>query len=150
MYHCMGSGYDLFTPVGCLVGGAVLPRVSKQFSHLTPLQAAGTAGVVAGGVGMGLGLLALVGTATSKHPRTPWTEEGIQMRVDGLSHNYKVRALDLGVWVGVAAAGCLMLHSGGSMQKFGLSPGLSGQLQSVALGSAAGSIGAMVLVQLTK
>lgn len=148
-YHCMGSGYDFLTPVGCLLGATILPRMSK-FSHLTPLQAAGTGGIVAGGAGMGLGLLALVGTATSKNPKIPWTNDGIQMRVDGLSHNYKVRALDLGVWVGIAAAGGALLYSGGSMQKFGLLPGLPGQLQTVALGSAAGSIGATILIQLTK
>ena len=82
-YHCMTAGYDVFSPLGCLVGGmVVLPRLSN-FSHLTPLQAAGTGGIVGGCTGMGLGLFSLMETAVKKNPKIPMDKDGIQMRVDG-------------------------------------------------------------------
>ena len=148
-YHVMGSGYDYLTPVGCLLGAIGLPYTSK-FSNLTRLQAAGTGGLIGGGTGMALGLLLMTSIANAKEPKIPWNEDGIQMRVDGISHNYKVRAMDLGVWIGVAAAGVGLMAVGGNPTKLGLSAGAFGKLQALSLGSAAGSLGAIGFITATK
>lgn len=148
LYHCMGSGYDYFTPLGCLIGGLALPRTSK-FSHLTALQAAGTGSAVAGGIGLTLGLMSLVGKANSKDPAIPFDSAGIQRRVDGISHNYRIRAMDLGVWIGTLTAGGAMLAAGGPT-KLGLSAGSLGRVQGLALGSALGSIVSNIVVETTK
>jgi hypothetical protein len=147
-YHVTASGCDYLAPLGCAVGALALPNISR-FSNLTRLQAAGTGGLMLGGTGMGLGLIAMINIATSKNPRIPWDDDGIQMRVDGLSHNYRVRALDLGVWLGVAAAGATLVYAGGPT-KLGLSPGNFGKMQALALGSAVGSVGANVFISATK
>ena len=148
LYHCMSSGFDVLTPIGGILGAFALPRTSK-FSNLTRLQAAGTGSAIAGGLGLSLGALALVGVAYSKDPPLPFDDDGIQTRVDGLSHNYGVRARDLGVWIASAAAGGAMLAAGGPV-RLGLSPGTMGIIQVLALGSMTGSIASSVVVALTK
>jgi hypothetical protein len=147
-YHVTTSGYSYLTPLGCAIGAAALPYTSR-FSNLTRLQAAGTGGLIGGGTGMALGLMALVGIASSKNPKLPFDADGIQMRVDGLSHNYHVRALDLGVWLGIAAAGATLVYAGGPT-KLGLSPRTFGRMQAIALGSAVGSVGANLFSAATK
>jgi hypothetical protein len=147
-YHVMSSGYDFLTPLGCLFGAVGLPSTSK-FSNLSRLQAAGTGGLIAGGTGMAMGLLAMTMTAYAKEPRYPWDEDGIQMRVDGISRNYFVRSMDLGVCLGIAAAGASLAYAGGPAT-LGLSAGTFGRLQAVALGSAMGSVGASIYVNATK
>jgi hypothetical protein len=148
VWHVMESGYSYLNPLGCAIGSVALAKTAK-FSHLTTLQAAGTGGLMAGGAGMGLGLLAVYNISTMKNPKLPWNEDGIQMRVDGLSHNYRVRALDLGTWIGVAA-GCGAVLASGGPTKLGLSAGALGSLQAIALGSAVGSVSAMGVISLTK
>jgi hypothetical protein len=147
-YHVMTSGYSYLTPLGCAIGAIALPYASK-FSNLTRLQAAGTGGLIGGGTGMTLGLLAIGRIASSKNPKLPFDKDGIQMRVDGLSHNYHVRALDLGVWLGIAAAGATLVYAGGPT-KLGLSPGTFGNMQAIAFGSAVGSAGANLVFAATK
>ena len=145
-YHVMASGYDYLTPLGCAIGAA-LPFVPR-FASVPRLQAMGNAGLIAGGTGMGLGLF-LMGRIASSNPATPWNEEGIQQRVNGLSHNYRVRGMDLGVWLGIAAAGAAMVANGGPV-KLGLAHGALGAMQGVALGSAIGSVSAAVVIAATK
>jgi len=72
----------------------------------------------------------------------PWNDEGIQQRVDGLSHNFKVRVLDLSAWAGVGVAAGAMVLAGGP-KKFKFSPGILGVMQGLSLGSALGSLGAI-------
>lgn len=137
LYHVMESGYAFLTPLGCVVGAAVLPKLSP-YSHLTTLQAAGAGGLLAGQAGAGLGLVSLVAMRSKKDPQIPWDMDGMQTRVQGLQHNPRVRAMDLGCWMGLAAAaGCLYYKQPESM---GLSAGLPGQWQALALGSAVGSV----------
>lgn len=147
-YHVMGSGYDYLTPLGCAIGAFALPKI-ERFSNLTKLQAAGTGGLVAGGTGMTLGFLAMVGTAYSTNPRLPWTEDGIQMRVDGLRQNYTVRSMDLGVWLGIGAAGAVVAMKGGPVP-LGLSPGVLGVCQAAVLGSGAASLASVAFISATK
>ena len=148
LYHCMSCGYDTMTPVGSLVGALVLPN-TFAFSHLTRLQAAGTGSIMGGCAGMGIGVLALASTASSTNPKIPWNDVGIHMRVSGLAHNYRTRAMDLGAWVGVSVTGGAMLYVGGP-ERLGFSKGPYGGLQAMALGSAVGSMGASLIVDLTK
>jgi hypothetical protein len=153
LYHVMGSGYDYLTPVGSLVGAAILPLLPGRynyFSSLTRLQAAGTGGILAGGLGMGLGCVALAGMVNAKEPRLPFDDEGWQQRVDGLSHNYRVRAMDAGVWLGVIAGGAAVAYHGGDPTALRLSPGTLGKLQAVGLGSAVASVLTNVFIAWTK
>jgi hypothetical protein len=148
VYHVMGSGYDYMTPLGCLIGSVAFPLIPK-FKDLTRLQAAGTGAICAGGAGMGLGFLAMLNARSKKEPKFPFDEAGMQNRVDGLTHNYRVRCMDLGVWMGVLAAGATLAYKGGPTP-LGLSPGTLGQLQAIGLGSAAASILTNVYISVTK
>lgn len=154
-YHVMSAGYGALTPLGVGTGAALYYtgwyRPLPQSSALANLA---TAGLVAGGAGMCLGLYkkSLIarqqqGTAPSKN-KLPWTDEGIQQRVDGLSHNFKVRVLDVSVWSGIGLATGVLLLAGGPVA-LGLSSGLPGVLQGWSLGSAAGSLGAIGCIMAT-
>ena len=70
----------------------------------------------------------------------PFDDAGIQNRVDGMCHNYRVRAMDLGVWLGIISAGGTLAYNGGNPTYLGFSAGTLGRLQVVGLGSAAASI----------
>lgn len=137
-YHVMGAGYDLFCPLGVVTGGIIYKGGYRPLGNIWQMM--GTSGLIASGVGATFGLCGLMQAISQGEnaKKIPWTRDGVQQRVDGLSHNYTVRALDLGVWSGIAiAAGTLALMGGPS--KLGLSPGLFGVAQAVSIGSAAGS-----------
>jgi hypothetical protein len=112
----------------------------------------GTSGLVAGGVGAACGL-ALVANAARKgesNAPLPWNDECIQMRVDGLSHNFAVRVMDLSAWSGLGvAAGLLLLKSPAAFAP-AFSPGALGTLQFLTLGAAAGSLGGIACVSVAK
>jgi hypothetical protein len=149
LYHVMGSGYDYLTPLGCVIGSVAIPALLPKFKELTRLQAAGTGAVVAGGTGMSLGLIALINARSSTEPKLPWDEAGIQNRIDGLSNNYRVRCMDLGVWLGVLVAGGTLAYKGGPTE-LGLSAGPLGKWQAIGLGSAVASILTNIFISLTK
>jgi hypothetical protein len=138
-YHSMESGFGYLSLVGALTGGAshYIAR-NRPFPHA--IQTIGTGSVIGGCVGMALGLAAVAGIA-SKGPEAspPWTMEGKQQRIDGLSHNFKVRVLDLGVWSGLSFAAGTLAVMGGPM-KLRFSAGPLGVAQALCIGSAAGSI----------
>jgi hypothetical protein len=149
-YHCMGAGYDFLSPVGCLVGLALPFTKYSKFARMTSLQAAGTGGIVAGTAGMALGLAAVVGKAYSSNAEgLPMDNEGIEQRVNGLKHNYIVRSMDRGVWLGVAAMGGAMAYAGGPA-KLGFSPGLLGGMQALGVASGVASVLTMGYVSATK
>ena len=150
-YHVMGSGYNYFTPLGVTVGGitAMTPLKKSLFPRLTALQAAGTVGFGAGLCGMLMGYGAMYRISIAKEPKLPFDEDGIQTRVDGLSHNYMVRVMDVGVVGGLASAGGLMMALGGPTS-VGLSAGALGVAQGLSLGSAAGSIASIGYIAATK
>jgi hypothetical protein len=79
----------------------------------------------------------------------PFDEAGIQNRVDGMSHNYRIRAMDLGVWMGALAAGGVLAYNGCNATTLGLSTGTLGQLQAIGLGSASASVLTMMYVTAT-
>lgn len=143
-YHVAGAGYDVLTPVGVLVGG--LLSFTPLRKNSTPLRMMGTCGLIAGCTGMTVGLLGMVATAKKGDEASPpWNEEGIQQRVNGLRHNYKVRVLDRGVWLGIAAAGGLLVVTR-SPARMGLHPSMLGILQALSLGSAVGSVASMACI----
>ena len=148
IYHCMDSGYNYMTPLGCAIGALAIPLVPR-FKDLTRLQAAGTGAILAGGTGMGLGCMALLNIATMKEPKLPWDEGGRQNRVDGLTHNYRVRCMDLGVWMGILGGAAAVAYKGGPTN-LGLSSGTLGKLQAIGLGSAAASVLTNVFITVTK
>ena len=81
--------------------------------------------------------------------KMPFDADGLQNRVDGMSHNYRIRAMDLGVWMGVLAAGGVLAYNGCNASNLGLSPGTLGQLQAIGLGSASASVLTMMYVSAT-
>jgi hypothetical protein len=75
-------------------------------------------------------------------------EAGIQARVDGLSHNFKVRILDKSVWSGIGlATGCLVLVGG--PKNVELNGRMLGIAQALVLGSSVGSLGALACIAST-
>jgi len=149
-YHVVGAGYDVFTPVGVAVGGVLFAtNVYKPFPH-SPLACLGTAGLVGGGAGMALGTISLVSKMIAGERATPpFNKDGVKNRVDGLQHNFKVRVLDESVWLGALLATGAVVAAGGP-HKLGLSVGPFGYLQAASLGSAAGSVSAMLCIAATK
>ena len=138
-YHAVITPWALATPVGCAVGaGLYATKLSSSF-----LQSMATTGLIFGGLGVTVGMalrtrLAMQGEkATAK---IPWNDEGIQQRVDGLSHNFKVRVLDLSAWNGLAAATASLVVLGGPVP-MGLASGTWGVVQALTLGSSLGSLG---------
>jgi len=140
-YHVMSAGYDAFTPVGATVGGILYGIRWRPFPSVLAMM--GTGGLIGGSLGMVLGLTTMQKKARQGESASPpWNDEGIQQRVDGLSHNFKVRVLDLSAWAGVGVAAGAMVLAGGP-KKFKFSPGILGVMQGLSLGSALGSLGAI-------
>ena len=141
VYHVSGAGYDVMNPAGSLMGGVVaLGRMARGGTGpYLPWIANG--GLVGGALGITCGLAALYSRARQGEALEPlpWNEDGIQMRVNGLQHNYKVRTLDLSVWAGVAVATALYA----ARPKF--VPPLS-FLQVLSLGSTLGSLSGMAFI----
>jgi hypothetical protein len=79
----------------------------------------------------------------------PFDDAGIQNRVDGMCHNYRIRAMDLGVWMGILAAGGVLAYKGCDASTLGLSTGTLGQLQAIGLGSASASVLSMLYISAT-
>lgn len=139
-YHVMESGYGALTPVGTILGGIIYGVGVRPFP--SALQMMGTTGLVTGVAGMILGLTRMNKVAAQgENAPLPWTDDGIQNRVDGLSHNFKVRILDLSVWSGMGIAAGALVLAGGPV-KLGLSKGVGGILQALSLGTAVGSLSA--------
>jgi hypothetical protein len=139
-YHVMSTPFSLFNTAGVLLGGGLYGAGFRPLPSALAMM--GTTGVVAGSLGMVLGLAAMSGIAAKGEAASPpWNQDGIQQRVDGLSHNFKVRVLDLSAWSGMAVAAGALLFAGGP-SKLKLSAGPLGVLQALSLGTALGSFGA--------
>jgi hypothetical protein len=139
LYHVMTMPYGLLTPMGALVGGSVGRILWPQVSFIKRVA---NGGLIAGGFGASMGVIAMTQTAMKGEDASPpWNEQGIQQRNQGLSHNYKVRVMDRNVWAGIALAGLGVVLAGGPAQ-IGLAAGRLGVLQALSLGSSAGSLAA--------
>jgi hypothetical protein len=148
-YHVTVTPFALSSPFGALVGGA-LYGFGRMRKFPSVHAAMGVTSLAAGCLGSAIGLAGL-GYAASRGPNatpTPWNEVGIQQRVDGLSHNFMVRVIDLSAWAGMGLAAGTMLLAGGP-SKLKLSPGSLGIVQGLGLGVALGALGSMVCVSQT-
>jgi hypothetical protein len=148
-YHVMGAGWDIFAPVGSMLGGALYgAKVYRPQPKL--LASMGEVGFVLGCCGMVLGYTRMKMTAAKGEAASPpWTEDGVQNRVDGLRHNFMVRVLDLSAWSGMGVASAAMVGFGGPTS-LGLSTGAVGVIQGLTLGSSLGSLGAIGCLFATK
>lgn len=134
-YHCMGSSFDMLTPVGAALG-SVYGFATNQPSVLLSTA---NGGLYAGFIGMGLGLCALGGIAmTGEAAKPPFNRDGIVDRRDRLQKNYVVRTMDRSVWLGLALGAVGLFAKGGPLG-LGLAPGTWGVLQGLSLGAAIGS-----------
>ena len=71
--------------------------------------------------------------------------------MNGLQHNYHVRCLDLGVWLGIiVGAGGSLLYNQMDPTKLGLSPGNFGKFQAIGIASGVASILTNFYVSKTK
>ena len=148
-YHVMDAGYDVLTPLGVMLGGAAFYGLGYK-PHPTPLATMGSAGLVAGSAGILLGATRLCATALKGNRASPpWNQDGIQQRVDGLSHNFHIRVMENSVFLGAGVAAACVYAAGGP-GKLGLSNGALGVAQAVSLGSAAGTVSAMACIACNK
>lgn len=144
VYHVGGAGYDVFNPTGSLLGGVV--ALGKFRGGTGPyVSYIATGGLVGGALGITLGLAALYSRASQGEALEPlpWNEDGIQTRVNGLRHNYKVRTLDLSVWTGVAVATAVYAVRPKILAPLSL-------LQLISLGSTVGSLSGMAFIANTE
>ena len=140
-YHVMAAGYSALTPIGAASGAILYGLGWRRFPTLFATM--GAASLAAGGVGMLMGLGGMQSTARKgKKASPPWNEDGVRNRVDGLSHNFKVRVMDLSMWSGIGLAAVALVGAGGP-SRMKLSPGAFGAMQAVGLGSALGGLGAI-------
>lgn len=109
----------------------------------------GSASLLAGGIGIMIGLNGMSSTARSGEKASPpWNDGGIQTRVDGLSNNFNVRVIDVSCWGGVGLSALALIGARGP-SRMKLNPGVLGVMQAVGLGSAWGSLGAIGCILLS-
>ena len=136
-YHCLGTTWDLTTPIGCGIGAVMYwSGASKSLG-----ASMGTTGLLVGGLGMLAGGAAYGYTASKGNAATPvpWTKAGVQDRAQRLRRNSIVRTLDASAWSGMLLA-AILLASG----RMPVASGSLGVLQGLTLGSSAGSVVAFV------
>jgi hypothetical protein len=163
VYHVIVTSYNVFNPMGSIMAGGLLLTAGRSFVSSRHQQAVAipsasksqlllrsmaNGGLIGGILGITLGLGALYSKSRqgeSLQP-LPWNEEGIQTRVSGIQQNYKIRTLDLYVWVG-AVFGALSHSVWNAMNqpKLGLS-----LLQTISLGSTVGSLSAITSIAYTE
>lgn len=144
-YHVSTTPFAIFNTLGVVLGGGLYYGLGLRGGP-SVLAAMGTAGSVAGCAGAMLGLWGMAQAVQKGNTATPipWNDVGIQQRVDGLSHNYKVRALDVGLWSGIGlAVGAVLWSRGTILSAWRLNPGSRGVVQAVSLGAALGTVGGM-------
>lgn len=144
-YHVSSAGFHALGTVGSLLGGAMYGAgLFRGGSAINLLSMMGTAGLVGNAAGTALGLTRLAVTAQKGVTATPipFNEEGVQQRVDGLQHNFKVRVLDASASTGMILAAVALVLAGGPV-KLNLSNGLWGVGQAISLGSTIGVLGAV-------
>jgi hypothetical protein len=142
VYHVIGTPFDVFTPVGVVLGAGLYATGRKVGPSL--LSTAGTVGLVTAAVGVSLGCARLAKTALIDKENSqplPWDDHGIHDRAVRVHANTNICVFDAGAWGGMALA-CVGVLSGVTAKRF--SPGVFGWMQCAAVGAAAGSIGAMM------
>jgi hypothetical protein len=151
-YHVTTAGFDALAPIGCLLGGVMYGTGLFRQPYLSTslLSSMGTVGLGVGCLGMTIGAAGMYSKASQGAAASPpWTDDGIQQRVDGLSHNFKVRVLDLSAWSGVAVAATTLVAVGGPA-KLGFAAGTMGIVQALTIGSSLGSLSAFACIYATR
>jgi hypothetical protein len=154
-YHVMSTPFDVFNTMGNVIGAGLyglglrtIPAriispalITSSTSSLAVISS--TTGLAFGCLGMvlGVGGLSQVIMKGENATPTPYNDEGVQQRVDGLSHNFMVRIIDLSCWSGMGLAATALLVAGGP-SKLRLCTGALGVAQALSLGSAVGGLGA--------
>lgn len=155
-YHVMSTPFFLFNTMGSVVGAGLygiglrtIPArliapafITSSTSRLAVVTSA--TGLTFGCLGTLLGVAALSRVAMKGDDATPipYNDEGVQQRVNGLSHNFMVRVVDLSCWSGMGIAATALLIAGGP-SKLKLCTGTLGVVQALSLGSALGGLGAL-------
>ena len=104
-YHVMLSGYSALTPIGATAGG-LLYTIGLWRRYPSVFASMGSASLLAGGIGIMIGLNGMSSTARrGEKASPPWNDDGIQTRVDGLSNNFNVRVIDVSCWGCMALSG---------------------------------------------
>jgi hypothetical protein len=146
-YHVMSSGFAAFTPIGIVAGALVRGAGFRKYPALVTM---GSTACLMGCFGAFFGYMGMrqASMSANENDKVPnWDEEGLQMRMDGINHNFKCRLLDLGCWVGIASSAGTLLYTGGP-SKIGLSRGPLGIAQGISLG--AGAAGFFTMAYLAK
>lgn len=154
-YHVASTPFFVFNTMGSVIGAGlyglgfrtvparlIAPTlIASSTSSLAVMTS--TTGLAFGclGVVLGIGKLSQVAMKGENATPIPYNDEGVQQRVDGLSHNFMVRLLDLSCWSGIGLAATVLLLAGGP-SKVKLCAGTLGAVQAVSLGSAIGGLGA--------
>lgn len=155
-YHVMSTPFFLFNTMGSVVGAGLygiglrtIPArliapafITSSTSRLAVVTSA--TGLTFGCLGTLLGVAALSRVAMKGEDATPipYNDEGVQQRVNGLSHNFMVRVVDLSCWSSMGIAATALLIAGGP-SKLKLCTGTLGVVQALSLGSALGGLGAL-------
>jgi hypothetical protein len=140
-YHVVSAGWDLLNPVGVLLGGGIYQTGLYRGPFVNIYQMMGTTGFLTGSIGIIMGGMALRQIAAKGDAATPipYNDDGVQQRMDGLRHNYKVRLLDLCAWSGIVGTAGLLVIRGGPAKLLSFQSGLFGTIQALSFGSAMGS-----------
>jgi hypothetical protein len=154
-YHVVTTSFFLFSTMGSVVGAGlyglglrtiparlITPAVIAS-STSTLAVITSTTGLAFGCLGMVLGVAKFSQIIRKGENATPipYNDEGVQRRVNGLSHNFMVRVVDLSCWSGMGIAATALLIAGGP-SKLKLCAGTLGVVQALILGSTLGGLGA--------
>ena len=144
VHHALETPFQVFNMAGTLLGGVFYGVFRRPATFPSALAMMGTSGLVLGCCGSMLGLAKLCSIVAQgeNNAPIPWNDDGIQQRVDGIRHNFKVRVLDTSSWGGIVLGGAALAVAAGGPTKLRLSPGLLGVCQALCLGSAFGTMGA--------
>jgi hypothetical protein len=150
-YHVASTPFDVFNTIGVILGtglygcGVRAPAAVVAQAGNTSAVAimSSTTGLTLGCIGMVLGLtkLSMIASQGENATPIPYNDDGIQQRVNGLSHNFMVRIIDLSCWSGMGLAATALIVAGGP-SNLKLSTGTLGIFQALSLGSALGGLGA--------
>ena len=154
-YHVMCTPFCVFNTMGNVVGAGlyglglhtipvrIISSALMTSSTSSLAVVSSTTGLAFGCVGMvlGIGKLSQVIMKGENATPIPYNDEGVQQRVNGLSHNFMVRIIDLSCWSGMGVAATALLVAGGP-SKLKLCTGPLGVAQALSLGSAFGGLGA--------
>ncbi len=154
-YHATSTAFFVFNTMGSVIGAGlyglgfrtvparlIAPTLMASSTSSLAVMTS-TTGLAFGCIGivLGIGKLSQIAMKGENATPIPYNDEGVQQRVNGLSHNFMVRLLDLSCWSGIGLAATVLLLAGGP-SKVKLCAGTLGAVQALSVGSAIGGLGA--------